>query len=135
MGRVKTPVGIAPITTLERHQLQRWVRSKFKPNCGPCIEDFELFLDFEGASPELRNQGNAWNEAAARVFAKDFVEVFPEYAEEEDLVVENFLTHLRTLKKHYVQYMRDDPEARTEGLQDKACRQRRMNVRLFLIAI
>lgn len=130
MGRAKVPLGISPITSLERPQLRRWVRSGFKPRCGPSIENFELFLDFEEGSTKLRGQGNAWNETAAHLFAEDFIATFPEYAEEQDLVISNFLTHLITLKKHYVRYMKDDLEDEVENLRDKACRQRRMNVRL-----
>jgi ribosomal protein S15P/S13E len=120
-----------PITTVDPHQVKRWVRSDFKQRFAPSIDSFELYLDFENIAPHDRQLANAWNEAAARVFAANFIEIHPEYAEEE--IVENFTTHIVTLRKHFKAYMNDDPHANAENLKDKASRQRRMNVGLFRV--
>ncbi|RXW11421.1 hypothetical protein EST38_g14434 [Candolleomyces aberdarensis] len=127
MGREEAPLGPTPITTVEPPLVKRWVRSNFKNRFGPSIDNFELYLDFEDIGSEERQQANAWNEAAAHTFAVDFIERYPEYSKIQDLIVKNFLTHTITLKKHYKQYMNDDPHANAESLKDKACRQRRMN--------
>ncbi|KAJ3520929.1 hypothetical protein NMY22_g12528 [Coprinellus aureogranulatus] len=134
MDRVDIPGSAAAITSVPLARVNRYAET-LRPEHGPTLEDFQLFLDFKSIGPDARRYCNIWNKRGCEVFVPDFVQEFPSYRGHEDVVKDVFMTHIRQLENQFKAYHSQNQEesqqkailARKQQLRRKICA-RRINV-------
>lgn len=125
MGREQVASGQAPITSVVLSKVTRYA-DRQRPELGPSVDNFELFLDFQTLSPESRTHCNAWNRRATEVFTNDFVGNNPTFDEHRKMVASCFTAHLRQLVNQFVKFnAMEEDESHYKAVQARKVQLRR----------
>jgi hypothetical protein len=97
---------------------------------GPTVENFRLDLDTNTLASD-------WNKQAAKAFTREFVRRDWYMCKDENAIRKAFLTHLITLRSHYLRQKDAEQEPTIEQLDEQKARareQRRRGVRDVCLA-
>lgn len=115
-----------PQQSADTADIERW--GKYKKN-GPTTEDgLPLCLsNHTTLSAERKKYASSWNYAAFESFFAWLITVHPEYRDREAEAQARFMSHVRSLKRKFQEYLKGPADSAQTKAQNNA-RQRRINV-------